>query len=380
MNFYDRDAGPPASPQPAGREDLSGIRIAVVFRNQPVHAIKAYDMSVIRWLRVSEALSYLGFSVDMVVNDTGGAMWKGAGPRLVSGHHVDWSGYHVVKTLFHSGFDALRGYGGDAHPFIISKLGSVVGSRDGAEGVHFFGSEREELYEMQARIARTARYVTILTEPSKALWIREHGDNGNTLLVPTGVDRVVPERAVNPYRDFDEKIAVFIGNFYGGRQAEVNRDWQSRLNTLGRLLAKRGVRLCVVGNGDSHLLDRRHVTYLGPVEHSLIWDYQYFAHVGLVLAQGEVQHNESSKIYYYLRTGLPVVSERPVPNNDLIEQTGLGYISDFNDPEMMAEMINEAANKGWDGTAAMELMIRDHTWERRVETYRQLLLQELLPA
>ena len=61
---------------------------------------------------------------------------------------------------------------------------------------------------------------------------------------------------------------------------------------------------------------------LGKVAAEAVWDGQRAARAGVVLAQGPAQDNESSKIYYYLRTGLPVVCERPVPNAWLIEETG----------------------------------------------------------
>lgn len=357
--------------------NLSHIRIAVVFRDQPLQTIEAHDMSTIRWLRISRALSHAGFSVDVIVNSEGGIRRKGPNLRYVPKSGVDWGRYDVVKTLFHTGFDALAAYGGTSHPFIISKLGSVVGSRDGIEGVHFFGPEREGFFETQRVIARKSRYVTILTEESSELWAREHGGSHNVLRVPTGVDRMVPAPSHNPYRKFDEKTAVFIGNLYSERQAEVNRLWQLKLNDLGRSLRNKGVRLCVVGNGTSDLLDHRCVTYLGPVEHSRIWDYQYHADVGIVLAQGETQHNESSKIYYYLRTGLPVVSERPVPNNHLIHATGLGYVAEFNDSVMMANMIEAAANETWDRRPAIDEMMNHHTWDNRADTYTRLICREL---
>ena len=371
------------NPQPGAEAtnigDISSIRIAVVFRDQPLQTIRVQDMAAVRWLRVSRALSRAGFSVDVIVSGVDKVSHKGPNLRYVPATHADWDRYDVVKTLFHTGFDALVRYGGASHPFIISKLGSVVGSRDGVEGVHFYGGEREGFFETQKVIAQKSRYVTILTEPSIELWRQEHGHGNKMLFVPTGVDRMVPFASTNPYQDFKEKIAVFIGNFYSGKQKEVNLLWQLKLNELGGMLKNKGVRLCVVGAGDAENLDERLVTYLGPVEHSKIWDYHYHAHVGIVLAQGPVQHNESSKIYYYLRTGLPVVSEEPVPNNYLIETTGLGYISKFNDSVMMAEMIEAAAHRDWDAGPAIQEMVAQHTWDDRVDTYRRLICQELSP-
>src|SRR5690606_26688335 len=107
-----------------------------------------------------------------------------------------------------------------------------------------------------------------------------------------------------------------------------------------------------------------------------IWDYQYHADVGVVLAQGPVQHNESSKIYYYLRTGLPVVSENPVPNNHLIEQTGLGYVCDFKDTGMFADLVAEAVAARWAKPGAIDHMVANHTWDLRVRDYRHLLCRD----
>ena len=103
---------------------------------------------------------------------------------------------------------------------------------------------------------------------------------------------------------------MYIGNLYPRDcQPELNLQWQERLNRLGARLLKRGIRLYFVGPGLTDRLDERMVTTVGPISHELIWDYQYFADVGIVLARGAAQIDDASKLYYYLRAGLPVVSE-----------------------------------------------------------------------
>jgi hypothetical protein len=281
----------------------------------------------------------------------------------------DWRRYDIIKTLFHRGFQTLAQFGGDAHPFIVSKLGSVVGSDDGVEGVHFVGDERRGLYEVQQRIAAASRYVTVLTEQSRQLWEQDTGRRDNVLLVPTGVDRRLPPPRANPYAGFEERIAVYIGNLYDGSQRHVNRVWQQKLNDVGRILRKKKVRLCLVGPGAVDELDPDAVTNLGKVPNERIWDYHYFADVGLALAQGPVQHNESSKIYYYLRAGLPVVSESPIPNNHLIHETGLGLVAPFGDTGQMADMLAAAATARWPRRRASRHMINRHTWDHRARLY-----------
>jgi hypothetical protein len=194
--------------------------------------------------------------------------------------------------------------------------------------------------------------------------------------VPTGVDRAIPPPSRNPYSPSTEKIAVYIGNIYAHAQRDVNVHWQLRFNALGRILKQRGVRLFFVGPGRTDHLDPAAVTPLGPVAYDKVWNYQYFADVGLVLAQGPVQHNESSKIYYYLRTGLPVVSERPVPNNYLIAESGCGLIAEYGDDRVLADMVEAAAWRDWDTQAAMQYTLQHHTWERRVAVYDEVLAAE----
>lgn len=355
------------------------IRIATVFSKNTTPHFRAYTMETVRWVRISEALARLGFKVDMIVNDGRNTVQKNENLRFVSYQNARWEQYHIIKTLFHEGFQFLLENKVDNHPFIISKLGSVVGKHNDAEGVYFFNRLREELYQVQKKISQKSRYITILTEQSKCLWRREFGQEDNILLVPTGVDRDIPLPSQNPYSTFKEKIAVFIGNLYNRfTQRKVNLKWQDRLNILGKLLKKRGIRLCLIGRGDIDKLDKDYVTYLGAVENDKIWDYQYFADVGIALAQGRIQHNESSKIYYYLRAGLPVVSEEPVPNNNVIREANLGFIVKYNDNKAMVEKIEEAIYKKWDKQTAIDYILEHHTWDVRVQRYYQIIKEKPL--
>ena len=358
---------------PAHSRTRREVRIATVYRRHHRGPFSATDMSNVRWLRISEALARLGYRVDMIVDVQGGVVERAPGLRLVPYADAEWHAYDVIKTLFHKGAAALREVGMDDHPFVISKLGSVVGASDDVDGVHFFGNDRARNYEIQAHIARTSRYVTLLTNESTRLWQREFGGDDRCLLVPTGVDRTIPPRGANPYAAFTEPIVLYSGTLYSGAQREVNLIWQAKLNEVGALLRRRGIRLCFVGGGAVDRLDARAVTHLGPVEHDQVWNYQYWARAGIALAQGPVQHNESSKIYYYLRTGLPVVAESSIPNCDVIREAGLGFVADWNDAEGMAAMVEDAVHAEWDREAAIRYVLEHHTWDRRVATYDRLI-------
>jgi len=334
-------------------------------------------MATIRWLKISEALTELGFHVDMIANTGNGIVQKSANLRLVPYGMTRWDEYDVIKTLFDNGFANLMRYGGGDHPFIISKLGSVVGPDDRTEGIYFFGKIREQIFDIQTRIAEKSRYVTFLTAPSRDFWIKTFGQKRNLLLVPGATETHIPEPHVNPYSCFPERIAVYIGHIYDGSQPEINLLWTRRLNRLGRLLRKKGIRLCFIGTGNAEGLDHESVTYLGAVEYERIWDYHYFANAAIVLGQGQVQHNESTKIYYYLRTGLPVVSESSIPNNYLIGDADLGFIANYGDDHQMTEMVEAAIYNKWDREHAMRYILENHTWNRRGRIYEDVIKTEL---
>jgi hypothetical protein len=350
------------------------IRIATVYSKK---CLPFTNMATIRWLKISEALADLGFQVDMIFNTGHGIVRKGPNLRLVPYAQTNWEEYDVIKTLFNTGFENLLRFGGGDHPFIISKLGSVVGHDDNTEGVYFSGKIREELFEIQKMITEKSRYVTVLTQPSRDLWIETFGRKHHLLLVPGATETHIPEPHINPYSCFQEPIAAYIGHIYDGSQPELNRLWKQRLNRLGGLLRKKGIRLCLIGTGNAEGLDEKNVTYLGAVEYDRIWDYHYFANAAIVLGQGRVQHNESSKIYYYLRTGLPVVSESSIPNNYLIVDADLGFIANYSDDHQMTEMVEAAIYNKWDREHAIRYILENHTWTRRGRIYGEVIKADL---
>jgi len=137
------------------------------------------EMGFIRWYRMSAALAALGHTVDIASGELRRRLFRtvetiAPNLRIVPIPRVRWRDYDVVKTLFHRGFETLERYGGADHPFIIAKLGSVVGPTE-MEGVFFYGKQREEMFRIQERIARAARYVTLLSEPAVDLWRGAHG-------------------------------------------------------------------------------------------------------------------------------------------------------------------------------------------------------------
>ena len=358
------------------------IKIISVYKNKETDKDRNFgifnpvDMSNGRWVKISEALSRLGYHIDIAVPDTIITNNYNGNDhlRMIPLSRIDWNEYDVVKTEFHGGFDTLEKYGGASHPFIISKLGSVVGSTV-MEGIYFYGEVHKNLYETQQKINKVSKYITVLSKPAKKLWKEVHGRTENLLLVPGGVDAEIPAPSENPY-PYGEKIrCIFAGNVYtNNSQPEANEVIVNKLNILGKLLSRYGARLYMIGPGDIFNLDPDYVSYMGVIPYDKCWDYFYFANVGIVVSAGKFMHNnESTKIYHYLRAGLPVVSESGFPNDNVVEEAKLGFVTENEDMELMARSVIKAAKKSWNKEYAVNYILRNHTWDKRVKVYYKIL-------
>ena len=99
------------------------------------------------------------------------------------------------------------------------------------------------------------------------------------------------------------------------------------------------------------------------------------ASIGLALATGPHRFdNDVSKIMNYLRGGLPVLSEEPIVNNDLIIEMGYGKIfrfGDINDLTAKAKELILNPNRSR-RTAVMRYMANEHSWDKRVDVHIEL--------
>lgn len=351
---------------------MKGVRIATVYRDDPYDELPTVNMAFIRWLRLSQQFAALGATSDIIVNHRCGEVGLGSGIRMVPFSRVRWDEYDVVKTLYQRGFDTLERHGGADHPFIVSSLATVVGCEDGRPGVQVVPEDRGGLWRIQQKIAARSRLVSVRTPGNKDLWNTEFPAREPPLLVPTGVDEIIPEARANPYRGIDGPVALYTGNLARTVPGQLNARWADRLERVGRLLRARGIVLCFVGPRANIRLDPAAVLDLGAVTNDAIWDYTRFAAVGIALAEGPTQLNESSKLYYYLRAGLPVVSEDPIPNNDLLETSGLGIRVAYDDAVEMAEAVEAAVYTDWPRAAGIALVLEKHTWKHRARSYREL--------
>lgn len=359
-------------------------RIVTVYNNWNVKFAPS-DMAYIRWLAISTALADRGHEVDMAAppKALNRRWWQKPapvqmGPRLrrVPLANVRWNDYDVVKTLYHIGFDTLERFGGGDHPFVLAHLGSVVGPED-TEGIYFYGAVRAKLYATQEKVCIKSKYITVVSAPAKDLFETYCGPKCNVFVVPGAAERNIPDRGKDPFPSNGQRRCIFAGHVYDKiSQPEANAVLISKLNELGRHLSPFNIRLYMLGSGDVKQLDRKHVTYLGAVPYEQTWNYFYFADVGTVVAYGPHLHNnETTKVYYYLRAGLPVVSEQGFPNDQVVEQSGLGFTVENGNMALMAEKIAEAAVKDWDRKKAVRQVIENHTWYQRTAVHDRLIRQ-----
>jgi glycosyltransferase involved in cell wall biosynthesis len=337
------------------------------------------EMSYIRYLKISEALARYGHQVDMATSEL--RFWLKKSPILMGENlrrvplpKIRWRDYDVVITSHHRGFDTLETYGGEHHPFIISEVCSTIGPTD-MDGIHFYGKKRKQLFSTQKKINQASKFITVMNESAKELWTTCFSRIDGILLIPNGVERCIPSALQDPYSGENKTRCIFAGNVYGkNSQPEANAVIIDKLNRLGTYLSDHGIRLYMLGPGDVRQLDKRHVTYLGVVPYEKTWDYFHFAHVGIVVSAGKSMHNnESSKIYHYLRVGLPVVSEAGFPNDNVVRESKLGLVVENGNLDLMAKKVEEAAYKDWDRDYTISYILKNHTWDKRVEIYNKII-------
>jgi len=104
------------------------------------------------------------------------------------------------------------------------------------------------------------------------------------------------------------------------------------------------------------------------------------ADVGVVVSAGPFMHNnESTKLYHYLRAGLPTVSESGFPNDHVVRDAGLGAVVANGDMDAMAECVLACAGAGGERQTAIDYILAHHTWESRMAIYDDVLRREFAP-
>ena len=337
------------------------MRVGFVYFKDPLRDLDGMD--TIRWLELSRDLSELGHEVDMITE------WgeeRTISARLHVRHirRVRWDDYDVIKTTHHTDICAIP-----EHPFLICRIGRVVDETQPAR----VASHREELLEAQAIAARKAKWISLMSEDNLACWQERYPAGAPGVIVPNGCPSTIPEIGPSPYRTCGKR-ALYLGSLTSSRFVEI-------LNTLGRILKDFGVEVHHVGRTQLDLygetgeqLDPEHVISHGPVMEPDSWNYLFHANVGLMIARGMCTFdNEISKVYYYLRAGVPTITEELISTNNVVQETGWGEIVKYGDVASMASAVVRWLDAPRERRLAIGQRVAEkHSWRNRAAILHQL--------
>lgn len=338
-------------------------RIALCYSANPTRPIQGMDM--IRWVAMGHRFRRLGYKVKLVTDRRRGVDRLDR-IHLTSVDRIDWSECDAIKVCYQASIDLVP-----QHPHLIARMCRVVDE----EFPKRDDGRRDEMMRQQAKIAEMAAIVAFNDEVNAQRWRERYGDKSQILIVPTGCPEELPEELHDPFPQ-DKRIVLFMGSLTSHRFPGV-------LNALARRLraVQPDVEVHFLGKnslqhyaGESEPLDPSVITIHEPVEESATWSYVLNADVGIGLAPSEHSfESELSKIYYYLRGGLPVVTESSVPNQGVIREVGHGEIAAYGDVDDLAHKTLLALKYTPRNATVMQHMIDHHSWRARAEVYDRAL-------
>lgn len=338
-------------------------RIAIAYTANPTRPIQGMDM--IRWVAMGHAFRGFDYKVRLVTDRRRG-MDRLDRIHLTSADRMDWSECDAIKVCYQGSIDLVPD-----HAHLIVRMCRVVDEHLPKRDDH----RRAELLRQQQVIAERASIVAFNDEVNAARWRERYGDRQQILIVPTGCPEWLPKQIQDPF-PAGRRIVLFMG-------ALTSHRFPGMLNAIARGLraVAPDVELHFLGKnslqhyaGESEPLDPSVITIHEPVDEEAAWNYVLHAHVGIGLAPSEHPfESELSKIYYYLRGGLPVVTESTVPNHTLIEELGYGGVAAHGDVDEFVHRIMAALQLPVRDARIMKHMAEHHGWRARARVYHEAL-------
>ncbi len=345
------------------------MRIGIVFHKDPFAPPRGIDL--VRLRAIAGGLIQRGLHVDILSPVASEGLIDGIIPvRNASVLETQDGRYDLLKTCYHFSLKLLGRYKGPVVSRIVRVVDQRLPERDEAI--------RQELLRCQELIRQCSTVLVLNNTQNQERWRTLYGAEPPIVLVPTGCPREIPRLGDNPFHGREPAI-LFLGSVAAPRMVRL-------LNHAAWSL--RGVaRVHLVGLNKTHLyggngleLDPS-IKNHGEVCEKDTWAFVGHASIGLALATGPHPFdNDVSKIVNYLRGGLPVLSEEPIVNNDLIRETGFGLTfrhDDAADLVRKARELLDAPPRTHDKQRVMRFMAEEHSWDRRVETYVKLFAQIL---
>jgi len=347
------------------------MRAGIVFHKDPLRPPTGIDL--VRLHAIALGLEGGGVQTDIIapVSDVGrlggNVLVK---PLEVLDHPSDYS---LIKTCYHQSIRLIGCYDGP----VVSRIVRVVDEEIPERDTPF----RDELLACQNLIAERASVVIFNNAANLERWRFFHGSRQRLEIVPTGCQTVIPATGVKPYSG-ETPVLLFLGSLAAPRMVRVLNVLSEMLGDCCEIHTIGSNKTGLYGSGEYEALSSL-IHNHGELPEGSVWPYIQYASVGLALATGpHVFDNDLSKMFTYLRGGLPILSEDNVLTNYLINETGYGRVVPYDDLHAMALETREmlANPMGPSRDAVMQFMIANHSWDRRVESllrvFREMAEQE----
>lgn len=335
-------------------------RVALVYLKDPL-AIRD-GMDLIRWHSLAVEFYRAGFYVELL-SPVGGSGETVDGVPFRNIETANWESYSAIFVQTTSCIDLVPN-----HPNTYTRVGRVV-TEDGPTRIA--PATRKELVRNQERVAMRSKRVIVTSLENAERWAEKYPKGASALVIPNGCPAEIPQRRHSPFPQ--DKNVLYLGSLSSPRFAGC-------LNDLGSALKHRGINLHHVGRQFNEPyatgrfpLDPGVINIHGSFDERDTWDFLYSADVGVAFASGpEPFDSEISKIYYYLRVGLPVIAEEGISNSGLISETGWGAKSRYNDIDDMVDKILAWLSMPHNIEVA-QYMATEHSWKSRLHQYLALL-------
>lgn len=335
------------------------MRIGFVFHHDPLHRSPGID--VVRLTALTSALIEFGLDVYILAPVQKPGLLGGRVPVLPV-HTTNLDQYALLKTCYHQSIRLVKGFSGPVVSRIVRVVDQTWPQRD--------KQARKELLACQHSISQRAQAVALNNQINQHRWTKAYPAPGLTVLTPTGCPAHLPAPGPSPYAGH-KPVFLFLGSLAAPRMLRL-------LNALAedcRSVAE----IHLVGRNKTALYGQE--LDLSPLivdhgEHSEpgLWNYLYHADLGLALAAGpHAFNNDLSKIYAYLRTGLPVVVEARVIQSTLVRDLQFGRVFAYGSlPSLTKECLELIRSPPAHASKVMDHMATKHSWETRAGTYANL--------
>jgi hypothetical protein len=333
------------------------MRIGIVFHKDPF--VPPAGIDLVRLRAIAGGLIRRGVDAEIIAPAKKEGFIDGDIPVFPLAAMEKGRRYDLVKTCYHFSIQLIGKYRGSLISRIVRVVDEQLPERDAAM--------RGTLLECQRLIQNGAQALIVNNVENQKRWVGLYGRKLLVAKIPNGCPTHIPPIRSNPYGN-DSAPVLFLGSLAAPRMIEL-------LNELAWRLRDR-CRIHIVGSNKAHMYSGGKPPELTPLiaDHGElpeeeVWDYVRHARMGIALAAGPHRFdNDISKIYTYLRGGLPVLSEELIANNHLLAQTRLGSIFAHGNAADMAKKAADLIERppAQYVHSAMALMEREHSWDRRV--------------